>query len=106
MSVRTRPTAADDRRGRRLFAGVLVGAVVAIAALTACSTADSGSPTGGAPAPAAEKAGGGGDAYTAADGGVAAAPGAPPADTDANRAPVKVQVAERSLIYTGSITIR
>jgi len=93
----------DDRRGRRLFAGVLVGAVVAIAGLTACgSSGDNATSAGGAPAgPAAEKAG---DPALAQ--GDAAPGGAPPAQTDGNQAPTKVRLAERSLIYTGSITIR
>jgi hypothetical protein len=94
-----------DRRGRRLFAGVLVGAVVAIAGLTACSAgADNATSSGGAPAgPVAEKGGDPGGAQ----GDAAVAPGAaPPAQTDGNQAPTKVRVAERSLIYTGSITIR
>jgi hypothetical protein len=105
MSLRTSTTTLDDRRGRRLFAGVLVGAVVAIAGLTACSASDSGTSGGGAPAagPIAEK--GGDPGY--AQGDAAAAPGAaPPEQASGNQAPTKVRLAERSLIYIGSITIR
>jgi hypothetical protein len=97
MSVRT----ATATPARRLFAGALVGAVIAIAGLTACGRADNAS-SGGAPAPgvapAAEKPAG----DFAGEGDAAVAP----EQAGGNQAPTKVRVAERSLIYTGSITIR
>jgi len=90
---------------RRTIAGLVAGTLLAIVGLAACSQ-DNTAPNSG-PAPGrneADTAQGG----APAQGGDAAAgpPGAaPPAADDANRAPSRVRLA-RSLIYTGSITIR
>jgi hypothetical protein len=103
MSVRTRPSSRTATRVRRALAGVFVGVLVAIAGLAACSRTTAGEPSSaGAPAPAADRDAG---AYQA-NGGAATEAAVPPARTDGNQAPTKVRVAERSLIYTGSITIR
>jgi hypothetical protein len=87
---------------RRKVAALAAGAVIAMVGVSACSRTDSGeSSPGGAPAAPAAGDQAGKDAYQAEGG---AAP--PAADSDANQAPAKVRLADRSLIYTGSITIR
>jgi hypothetical protein len=88
---------------KRKVAALLAGAVIAMVGVSACSRTDSGESTAGAPAPAADPNLG---AYKGEDS--AGNPGAAPAEADGgtNQAPARVRLAERSLIYTGSITIR
>jgi hypothetical protein len=89
---------------RRTIAGLLAGTLLAIAGLAACSrtTSAPSSAPGAGPARGEDAAQGGGGTAAEPPG---AAPGAPAADGDANQAPSRVRLA-RSLIYTGSITIR
>jgi hypothetical protein len=86
---------------RRRVAVLAAGAVIAMVGVSACSRTDSGeSSPGGAPAPAVGDQAG----KDANQGEGGAAP--PESDSGANQAPAKVRLADRSLIYTGSITIR
>ena len=88
-------------RSRHPIVLMIVAALVGTLALAGCSSTNSGSPSSapgggdqfnGAPPPAAEQG----------DGGVVEAPGEPkPADTDAT-----TPAEERSLIYTGTITVK
>jgi Domain of unknown function (DUF4349) len=87
------------------IATAIVAALVGALALAGCSSPESSSPSsapGGAPAgpPGADA---GADSAERAGGGVAEAPAAPPnpADTDAT-----TPAEERSLIYTGTITVK
>jgi hypothetical protein len=89
-----------NRRRWRVIAGLLAGVMIGTLALTACGSASDGAAPGGAPMRDADGApNAGGDAVT---GGGAA----PPAGEAPQPAPQKVEIQERSLIYTGSITIR
>ena len=92
------------RRGWRVAAGVMAAGIAVAIGLAGCSAGDdAGSDSGGAV-----------QRDTAAEGPAAGAPGAAPneAAPDADKAgevggaPVRFQVDQRSIIYTGSLTVR